>query len=739
MDTVKFLRAFPHAKYTLAHFFAPSKMRSFPCTPENLDKALQLLHKQNKEGAEIYFTPNEGNGVYNASKTACHSSENVINLSAIFIDAELKDESDPLQNILAFCNDYFVAPSIVVNTSKNRYHIYFLLTPTYPTKDNVLKWKQIQAFLNTKLSIDRTMTDTPQLLRLPGFKNVKKDFDVTVTRYNDSTWSLSDLYNTLYAQFPEVREYKPHQPLQPTHDDYKVAEGERHEELLRRARKMYAMDGVTDSDVKCYIDGFIRNHVAENVDFLPTGQRYEEVERILAAAKGYADSERIKQASEQIAKHVERVEKRKSPFELDPEFFYNAPGLVGELTRHIVDIADYPIPAHAFAAAVSITGFCKARYIQGSRKLPPLNYFLCLAPSGAGKTTINNTLKECFTKLQINQYLEDGIASAQGLLQFLGNCSSLGLILYDEVKDLFQTIQNKRAATYEVKIATELTKLYTAYASFYTPPTTKTHKGKKVNLNNPLFSFLGYGHFTLIESLFTKANVSEGLLPRFLIFNVNTRKKANGIYKPIPSRIIDELRYHVTKSCLYLESENTKQAATDQAINTDPVLEIKDLSADAVPLYNAFEDSTTVLYNQAVAERTGLEALFSRGCEQALRLSLAMAPNGHIDAKTLSYTIELVNSQMQQFNEQFDQVINQTTYAKETNWLYDKMLELCADAPDYAITKQQLRLKVRYKYEAGAFEKQLQELIEQGRVREQSVKNSAGRHTTKLSIECNVK
>lgn len=731
MDTVNFLKSFNHSVYTVA-VLSKKGMRSFPIKQNALPKALQTLKKYNDSGSDIYFTPNEGSGEWNDErKVACHSTKNIINLTSIFLDLELADGSDPIPALTAFCKDSFLKPSHVIETSKNRYHVYWVLESVPATKENVTKWQQVQALLHAKLSSDRTMTDIPQLLRIPDFTNQKHSSVVKLKHSKEYTYTLTECYDLLKNQFPEITTFKPFTPLTPTTPDYLVPPGERHEELLRRARKLYTAPFITDEDVKCYIHGFIQSHVQDSSTFLPGGSRYQEVTRILEAAKSYAEASRLEEQQTAVTQAITKTTSKKTPFELDPDFFYQAPGIVGELTRHIVDTSDYPIPSHAFAAAVSITGFCKARYIHGDRNLPPLNYFLCLAPSGAGKTSIQHQVKNIFSELQINHLLEDGIASGQGVLQFLANSNGLGFIIYDEVKDLFQTIQSKNS--YEVKISTELTKLYTAYSSTYTPPTTKTHKGNKVILNKPLFSFLGYGHFSLVEQLFTKQNVLEGLIPRFIILNVPERKQAPDSfkYRSVPSHIIDYLRFHTVKSCLTLESPSD-----DIPIDTDPKRSLISLDPNTIPVFQSFKKHTDSLYDQAVTEKTGLEALYSRGVEQSLRLSLAMSSPPYIDLKTIEYTTHLISQQMQGFYTKFQTVVDQTPQAKQNSQLYDKIVDLCSNSSDYTISKRDLfRLTSRWFKDSNEFQRQIDGLKLAELIEEFTVSMPSGRKSIRIKLD----
>ena len=705
----KFLNLFNHQTYTLCRL-SKTGMISFPCNPTKLDQALSFLDKENKNGSEIYFMVNEGNGELNEKKSACHSTKNVISLSSIFLDLELNDPNiDPLPILQSWYKDNFIPPSCIIETSPLRYHVYWLLEKEELTKSNIVKWKQIQALLHSKFSADRTMTDLSQILRIPGYTNAKKDYPISILEIDECSYYLEKVYNTLKNQSPEITEFKAHEPLKPITENYKVKPGERHEELIRRARAWYSK-GLTDDEVKCTIEGFIKLHVTDSKDF-QNGKRESELARILSSAKSYHEAAIKEENQVKITQTIQKIDKKKSPFELDPDFYYQAPGLVGEITRHFVDTSDSPIPSHAFAAASSIVGFTKARYVQGIKQLPPTNYFLCLAPSGSGKTTIQHMVKNVMKSLQISHLIEDGIASAQGLIQFLYNVNGLGMIIYDEVRSLFQIAQSKHAASFETMIPVELTKLYTAYKSSYIPPTTKTYKGKKITIDKPKLSFIGYGQHTLInEKLFTLQNIQAGLLPRFIILAVNDSKDVSNTEKPLPTHILDQLRNHVTLSALALEE---KAQDTHQPIDTTPKQHITLLDPQAQTAWSNFRLKAITLKNQEIQAETGLEAMYSRGAEQALRLALCLTNTDVVEQPEMDFCIELIDAQMQNFKSLFSKSVNVTEFSNQTDKLYNKLLDLIQKNGNLPIQKSVLQNKTQTWFKPGEFKNVYQSMIDQ--------------------------
>lgn len=114
-----------------------------------------------------YLNDNHDAGVYfcvNALKVgARRTSDNVEAVTAFFLDLD----GAPLQPIL----DWALQPNIVVQTSVDRWHCYWILDNYYP--EALRLFKQIQRWLADKFSGDRSITDLCRVMRLPGFFNMK--------------------------------------------------------------------------------------------------------------------------------------------------------------------------------------------------------------------------------------------------------------------------------------------------------------------------------------------------------------------------------------------------------------------------------------------------------------------------------------------------------------------------------------------------------------------------------------
>lgn len=742
-----FLRAFSHSLYTVG-FIQSTKnnkkiVRTFPVKPDLLENQLDELKNNFGTGIDLYFTPNETNGVLNSEGTACHADKNVTLLQSLFLDVDTHEEKsidqhlspcdqqastqvNHIKNVQKFSSEEGLKPHLVVNTSPNNYHLYWLLEPTPVTPESVQMWQQLQIFLHQSFSSDQSAKNLGRLMRIPFSNNVKRNCKVKLAYQNLDIprYTLTDIYNKLNHKF-NVSKIAVKEKLKPLETVKDIPSGQRHEALIRYGRKLFELDGMTADLALDNLTGFAVNRFKDYKEFVNGGHRSNEIIKIVKDLEEYKKKEAVKLIHTKI---VEIGKKVKDPFELDPEFFYNAPGLVGDLTRYIVDSSSWPIPSHAFAAATNLVGITKCRHINGYDKLPPVDYFLCLSPSGSGKSTIKGILMDIANKLKIRKFIQPGIASAQGIGAHLNdNPEGIGLVLYDEVKDLFQTIQSRKAATYETRILTELTSLYSSYKSDYELPRTKTQKGKSPIIKAPIFAFIGYGHFDLLESLISKQYITSGFIPRFLIFNVvedSPRKSFVYGKAKLPSHILDRLEQLVRRSKIGLEEsvkQESKEAAEEileakiEALESEPLIKTE-LSIDDSAEHKAFRIKMNELAKQSVEDRNGLEAIFKRGAEHAHRLALAIEDNAVITDSTLAFCHELAEKQVNSFYTKFDKILNTSKLSKDINKLEDKIAELLIRYNGRLLKRDLQRLTKNWYDRPDDFHKQIKFLEEVGTI-----------------------
>ena len=143
--------------------------------PGELDKAVAQCKEADSNGWDCYFVPSllsKGN-----SKKESFKESNVV-----WVDYD-KNES-----VI-----WVPEPTILVNTSDQRYHAYWLLDQ--PTQD-VKLLESANKFLTLHHNGDESGWDATQLLRVPNTLSKKRDQPVTITHLNGHAYDI--------GSFPKV-------------------------------------------------------------------------------------------------------------------------------------------------------------------------------------------------------------------------------------------------------------------------------------------------------------------------------------------------------------------------------------------------------------------------------------------------------------------------------------------------------------------------------------------------------
>jgi RepB DNA-primase N-terminal domain len=134
------------------------------------DQLMELNHRS----FNIFLTINKANE--QGAKT-----ENIEAIRAIFLDFD-----NPDLDGLKVINSFPIKPTMVVNTSPNKYHAYFVLKEPDP---RVALFKPIQLQLAERFNSDKAIIDLPRIMRIPNFLHCKevpylsKIVDLNTNRY----------------------------------------------------------------------------------------------------------------------------------------------------------------------------------------------------------------------------------------------------------------------------------------------------------------------------------------------------------------------------------------------------------------------------------------------------------------------------------------------------------------------------------------------------------------------------
>jgi len=135
-----------------------------------LEQHADTLIELNKCGAGIFVMINRGDGIIHEGSKTCRAKSNVTAVRSIFIDL---DENG--QELLDAVMKSEILPSIVVESSRGKYHCY------WQVKNCLLEeFTRTQSALATRYQSDPAVKDISRVMRLPGFYHQKGEAVMTL-------------------------------------------------------------------------------------------------------------------------------------------------------------------------------------------------------------------------------------------------------------------------------------------------------------------------------------------------------------------------------------------------------------------------------------------------------------------------------------------------------------------------------------------------------------------------------
>ncbi len=172
----------------------------------SLDQNIDKLIKLNEDGAGIFVMVNQGDGKGRAGG-------NVTNIRSVFIDLD----GSPIQPVL----DAPIKPQIIIATSPNKYHAYWLVNDL--DKEH---FKPLQQLIARDYGGDMKVCDLPRVMRIPDFFHKKNDpFKVRIHQINDIPRYTKDEIYKAFGFDPSLSNWK---------DSEKIPEGNRNNEMFTR-------------------------------------------------------------------------------------------------------------------------------------------------------------------------------------------------------------------------------------------------------------------------------------------------------------------------------------------------------------------------------------------------------------------------------------------------------------------------------------------------------------------------
>lgn len=334
-----------------------------------------------------------------------------------------------------------------------------------------------------------------------------------------------------------------------------------------------------------------------------------------------------KKGGDKAIKELEQEEilEEEKPKTVNLTVDYKAPGIVGEIAEWITATAVKPQPALSLAAALTGVGVAMGRKYASETDLRTNIYTLCLSNSGTGKDHPRKAIKKILVQAGLEDRIgESAATSGTAVLKSLLRGNGIRAFFMDEIGYLLTAVNNKNSSSAEKEFIKNTLELFSSANDLFIGKAMANEDS--VRIDQPCMGLMGS---TVKHKLFqgiTSSEAADGFLSRFLIFEGDPdakRNKKNGVIDP-PSHIIETL----------------KKIALKEKLTTVPYTD------EAEALFDEFTDYCDLETRKEIKDRSGLEALWTRGVEHAIKIALVChnVESGEIDLKVAKWAINFVKT-----------------------------------------------------------------------------------------------
>jgi hypothetical protein len=316
------------------------------------------------------------------------------------------------------------------------------------------------------------------------------------------------------------------------------------------------------------------------------------------------------------------------------------PGLVGEIVDWIEASAEFPSRELALGAAIGFVATITGRGFETPSRARTNLYMIALAPSGYGKDHAVSCINTLAMKAEVDRFIGPAkFMSASGLRDVLMRNPSV-LCIQDEFGGILRQIDGPNVGVHSAALRTDMLGYFSRAKDFYAGAAYATIK--EVKIFNPNLSILGLSTPSDFWSAVTSARGSDGFLPRFLLFNIDTPKPKR--VKPAasggqpPPRLIERVQ------ALYCAVYGTGNLAGALATGERPFsAKVVSFTDDANAALDDFERQIEIATEQGDEKRA---PFLNRAREHAVKLALTVAvgvdpTKPMIDWKIMDWAIKL--------------------------------------------------------------------------------------------------
>jgi len=328
-----------------------------------------------------------------------------------------------------------------------------------------------------------------------------------------------------------------------------------------------------------------------------------------------------------------------------PDFLVDdAPGIIGKIARWITATSVRPQPVLSLAAAVSAAGCLFAHRVQTETRLRSNMLVISLAPSGAGKDHPQKCVSELFQAVGLGDNIGgSNVTSGNALVNRLYQASGRGLFIFDEFGRSLKNMTGAKASTFQLEIVTTIMQLYSSANTTFRGKefSGSSDKNPRQDIEQPCLNVLGSTVPQHFYQALTSTAAVDGFLSRWLIFETFIRR-------PAPSDGADIIPpSELVAACQRINDMPTSDMQgnlSSLSVNIRP--RIIPFSNEARDIIHAFRDYCDRQGDIEFEKKSGLDALWTRGAENAMKLALCGHDGDVIEADVARWACQMIEYMM---------------------------------------------------------------------------------------------
>jgi hypothetical protein len=293
-------------------------------------------------------------------------------------------------------------------------------------------------------------------------------------------------------------------------------------------------------------------------------------------------------------------------------------GLVSDIVDWIVSSSSRPSRELALAATIPFVGAVMGRRFASPTDLRTNIYSVGLASSGYGKDQARTQLKRLITAAELDKHAGPGRFMSATALRNAVKAKPSCLSMVDEFGGMMRQINERNAGIHNLLIRSDLLGMFTSADTYFEGAAYASVPAEKIH--NPNLCMYGTSTPEDFWSSVSSLNTADGLLARFLLFNVTDAKPM----RIEPTNLVYEVPPSLVESCqaLALAGRGKGNLANNdngsQATKPTVVPYSDDAAAELARFEKFVEEKELVIGAESAP-------ILNRAVEHAIKLALTIS------------------------------------------------------------------------------------------------------------------